>query len=437
MRTLHLYRPFRENLQHHLRRLLSTAAGDVGLMMLCNVLNNAVSFITSAAIAAVLSAEEFGVFSVSVNVTMIVYGLSEAGLSLALVRHYSHEQNSEVRRDILRTGAILRLTIAFLLLVGALPLGWALSLILSSDRPIRSELAIGIIAAGSLGLWATARATQQATQNYRQYARLTFLYGMTRFLIVGIFYLTGMRDAVYYLAALYMISPLITAAGFYRKFHGAYRINYDVPNLQLVKSLFAYGRWVLASTVLSPLCYSLPLFLLMSLRGAADAAPYGLALMFSAVVGPLGDAIGIYLVPKVTSFSSIHEVRAYIRHVIKFMGAFVALVASAISIVSAIYSLLYMDKYPDGLLITQLLLGANFLASYGGILNCITHYFGSPQLNMMANLGKILMCGGGAWILIPYYGAQGAALAAAFAAVIGEAGLFFTLQYRISELKRP
>lgn len=435
MTTLQLYGPIRKNVQHHVRRFLSTAAGDVGLMTLCNLLNNAVSFITSAAIAAVLTAEEFGVFSVSVNVTMIIFGLSEAGLSLSLVRHYSHEKNSEARRDILRTGAILRVTIALLLLTLALPLGWALSLVLSSDRLIRSELAIGVIAAGSLGLWATARATQQATQNYRQYALLTFIYGVTRFLIVGVFYLTGMRDAVYYLAALYMISPLITAVGFYRTFHREYHIAFDVLNIQLVKSLFAYGRWVLASTFLSPLCYSLPLFLLMSLRGAADAAPYGLALMFSAVVGPLGDAIGIYLVPKVTSFSSPQDVRSYIRHVIKFLGAFVALVAVVISIVSAIYSLLYMNKYPDGLLITQLLLGANFLASYGGILNCITHYFGSPHLNMLANLGKILMCGGGALILIPHFGAQGAALAAAVAAVVGETGLFFALQYRLSKLK--
>jgi len=38
-------------------------------------------------------------------------------------------------------------------------------------------------------------------------------------------------------------------------------------------------------------------------------------------------------------------------------------------------------------------------------------------------------------ILIPHFGAQGAALAAVVAAVVGEIGLFFALQHRLSKLK--
>lgn len=434
MTTLHLYRPLQKNIQIYTRRLRSSTSGDVGLMTLCNILNNAVTFVTSAAIASLVSAEEFGIFSVSVNVTMIVFAVSEAGLSLSLVRHYSHEKNGEARRNILRTGAVLRLAIALALLILSIPLGWALSLVLSPNHPISRELTIGVMAAGALGLWASARATQQATQNYKKYAQLTFLYGLTRFLIVGIFYLAGTREAVLYLAALYMVSPLITAVGFYRTFHSQYRLELASLRFPVIKSLFAYGRWVLASTFLSPMCYTLPLFLLMSLRGAGDAASYGVGLMFSAVVGPLGDAIGIYLVPKVTSFSNPQEVREYIRHILKFMGPFLALVAIVISIVSVIYGILYTHKYPDGLLTTQLLLASNFLASYGGIMNCVTHYFGTPHLNMLANLGKIVICGGVAWVLIPHYGAEGAAFAAAIAAVIGETGLFITMQCRLSKL---
>lgn len=431
MATFHLQDPLAKNIQSYAQHLRASAPGDVGLLTLCNVLNNAVTFITSAAIAALVSAEEFGVFSVAVNVTMMVFTVTEAGLSLSLVRHYSHEKNEEIRQDILRAGAVLRLAIAFALLMLAIPLGFALSLLLSPDHPISKELTISVMAAGALGLWASARSVQQATQNYKYYARLTLQYGLTRLIVVGLFYAAGMREAVLYLAALYLVSPLITAAGFYRTFNRRFHLNMSALWLPQIKSLFAYGKWVLASTFLSPLCYTLPLFLLMSLRGPEDAAPYGVGLMFGAIVAPLADALGIYIVPKVTAFSNPLEVRIYIRRVLRFFGPFLAGVAVTIALCSVAYAIVFSHKYPEGMLVAQILLGANLLASYGGFVNCVTHYFGTPHLNMLANLVKVVLCGGTAWLLIPEYGARGAAVAAAGAAVIGEIGLFVTMQYRL------
>lgn len=434
MTTFHIKMPFLKNLQSYAQSLRSSASGDVGLLTLCNVLNNAVTFVTTAAIAALVSAEEFGIFSVAVNVTMMVYSVSEAGLSLSLVRHYSHEKNEGLRLDFLRAGVVVRLTIALALLILALPLGVALSLLLSPDQPITKELTISVMAAGALGLWASARSTQQATQNYKYYGKLTLLYGLTRLVMVGTFYVAGMREAVVYLAALYLVSPLITAAGFYHTFNRQFLIRVRTLRIPQIKSLFGYGKWVLASTVLSPLCYTFPLFLLMSLRGAEEAAPYGVGLMFSAIVGPLSDALGIYLVPKVTAFSNPLEVRTYVGRVLRIFGPFLALVAATITVCSVAYQILFPHKYQGGMLVTQLLLGASFLASYGGIINCITHYFGAPHLNMLANFAKVVLCGGAAWLVIPEYGAPGAALAAAGAAVTGEIGLFATMRFRLDKI---
>lgn len=422
------------SLRKLVQHLLSHVLSDVGLMTLCNVLNNAVTFIASATIAALVSAEEFGVFSVAVNVTMMVFAVSEAGLSLSTVRQYNQEQNEEIRKDILRTGAVLRLAIATALLLLAIPLGFAFSLLMSPDHLINKELTIGVIAAGALGLWAYARSTQQAMQNYKYYAGLTLLYGLIRLVTIAILYVAGIREAIVYLAGLYLSSPLIIAAGFYHTYIRQNGLRANTLNFLQAKRLFAYGRWVLVSTLLSPLCYTLPLFFLMNQSGAKEAATYGVGLMFSAMVGPLSDALGIFFVPKVTAFSNPLEVRTHIRRALRYLGPFLAGVSVAIGICSVAYGILFAHKYPDGLLVMQLLFGATALASFAGIVNCVTHYLGTPHLNMITNLVKIVLCGGIGWLLLPEYGAQGAALAAAAAATIGEIALFVTIQYRLKRI---
>ena len=403
-------------------------------MVGANIANNAVTFLTTTVIAILVSTEEFGIYSVAVNVTMIAFAISEAGLGLSVVRHYSQETDETKKREILQAGVLLRSTLSFFLAMIALPMGLGLSYAISASHPISKELTIGVFSAAALGLWASARSTNQATQNYKAYAGLTVLYGLIRFCVITILYVTGVRDAIFFLGGLYLISPLLIAFWFYFAFNRQYGLWPAAINRNLLKSLLSYGRWVVVSYVLSPLCYTLPLFILMTLRGADVAGVYGVGLMFSAIVGPLSDALGAFVVPKVAAYSNSKEVHAYILRAIGFLGYFLTGLALAVIACSIVFQILFAAKYHHGLITMQILLAANLLASYGGMLNCVTHYLGMPYLNALANLGKIIIAGAGTWALAPELGAPGGAVAAASATILGEACLFIIIRRRLAKL---
>ncbi len=420
-------------LRANLCRRLAYVQGDIGLLIGANVLNNAVTFIVSVVIAALVSAEEFGIYSVAVNVTMLVFAVSEAGLGISVLRHYGQEADEMKRTEILRTGVVLRILISLVVAIMAIPLSLVLSYAISDNHPITKELAIGVISAGALGLWASTRSTQQATQNYKSYARLTVLYGLNRLCVTMILYVAGARDAIVFLGGLYLISPLLTSLWFYFSFNRRYGLWPIAINRDLARRLFAYGRWVVVSYILSPLCYTLPLFLLLPVRGAEVAGVYGVGLMFCAIVGPVSDALGAFVVPKVAAYTSSSDVRAYIVRTLGFRWHLLGVVVFAILSCSLVFQILFAEKYPNGLVTMQVLLGANCLASYGGMLNCVTHYIGIPHFNALANLLKIILCGAGALVLIPDFGAPGAAAAAASAAIAGELGLFVTIRRRLEQ----
>ncbi len=400
-------------------------------MLATNIANNAVTFITSALIAALLSAEDFGIYSIAINVTMVVYAVSEAGLSLSVIRHYGQETDEEKKKGILRAGIMLRSVISLILAIVAIPLGIVLSRTISSSHPIDQELILSVLSAGALGLWASARSIRQATQDYKSYAGLTLIYGLTRLVITVGLYATGIQDVIAFQGGLYLASPLITATGFYLMFSRQYGFKPATINLDLMKRLLAYGRWVVVSYVLSPLCYTLPLFMLMPLCGADVAGVYGVGLMFSAIIGPLTDALGAFLVPKVASYSNTVEIRDYIHRILGFFRQSLAGLILAMALCSMAFQVLFASKYPNGLVTMQLLLGSNLLASYGGMINCVTHALGLPHLNAFSNLGKVIISGTVTWILAPELGAPGAALAAASAAIAGEVGLFFLIRRQL------
>lgn len=413
--------------------MFSCLKGDIGRLALSNVFNNAVSFLTRFMIAAIVSAEAFGIYSVALNVMMTVFAFSELGLGISVVRYYNRFTEEDLKNQILQAGISIKLAVSGLLLILSYPLGLILSQILYSGYSITLELTIAIVCASALGLWSFARTALQARQDYRPYAAITFHYGLVRLIMVLIVYLFNLPNVIYYLLALYFISPLLLVVRFFHSF--LRQINYRLAKITCgkINTLLSYGKWILVSRVLYPLCFSLPLFMLMRMQGPEVAGKYAIGLMFAAVISPLNDAIRAFVVPKVSGFPDHASARLYIRKGGRVFIPYCMVVFVLIAVCGGIYELILSNKYPDMLFVIVLLMFATSFSVFGGVINSVTHYLGMPYLDAWVNVGRVIFVALSSVFLIPFLGAVGAALSSSVSSVFGEVIVFFLVNRRLNQ----
>lgn len=406
--------------------------GDVARLALSNVFNNTVTFITGFLIAANVSTESFGVYSVALNVAMVIFSIGELGMGISIVRSYNQTTLEDVRRNVLLAGMSIKLIISVILITISFPLGWLLSNVLSPEYPIKQELMLAVVCASVLGLWSFVRIMYQAKQDYRPYAGLTLSYGLVRLILVGLLFLAGIQTAAYYLVALYLLGPLLVAGISFYRFVSKMSLRIDAIVICQVKSLLSYGKWVLIGNILYPLCFSLPLFLIMRIDGPGMAAEFAVGLMFVAIIAPFNDAMRAFVLPKVTGFQCATDAKKYISKIRRFFLPYLASLLIVLVACGFVHELFLGEKYPDSLLNIEILMFASGLTVFGGILNIVAHYLSLPHLDAWVNIGRILFIFTLGSFVIPIFGALGAALITATALILGEIVSFVYINRKLA-----
>lgn len=415
---------------------LPNLKGDVARLSLSNVFNNAVTFITGFIIAATVTAESFGIYSVSLNVVMTVFSLGELGLGISVVKFYNQENDEDIRKNVLIAGMAVKLAVSIMLVLLSFPLGFLLSNILSPEHSINNELMYAVICAGALGIWSFVRIMNQARQDYGHYAGLTLYYGLVRLIVVAILIGTNVSEAVYYLVALYLAAPLLVAGPAVFRFirETGVRLENTIPTQ--AKILLSYGKWVMAGGILYPLCFSLPLFLIMRIEGADSAGQYAIGLMFVALISPFNDAMRAYVLPKVTGFKGYDDAHNYISSIKRYaipcaIGILLIMLMSAVT-----YKLFLSEKYPDSLLNIELLILASGLTVFGGMLNVVAHFLGLPHIDAWVNVGRVIFIFFACLISVPVFGSLGAVLSTGMALILGELTSFIVIRRKLNEAYR-
>jgi O-antigen/teichoic acid export membrane protein len=405
---------------------------DILRLSLSNVFNNSVTFVTGFIIAATVTAESFGIYSVSLYVVMTVFALGELGMGISIVKFYNKTNDDSTREKVLSSGITIKLAVSILLIILSYPLAVALSNILSPDYSIKREMMIAVLCASALGIWSFVRIINQAKQDYRRYAGLTLYYGLARLVIILVLLAANVQGAVFYLAALYLAGPLIVAVPAVIIFIKQNVIHVDSSIITYIKTLLSYGKWVMVGSILYPLCFSLPLFLIMRIEGAAAAGQFAVSLMFVALISPFNEAMRAYVLPKVSGFSSHEEAKDYIKKIRKFTLPFAFGILLIMFFSAVAYELFLNEKYPDGLINIILLVFAVGFTVFGGILNVVAHYLGLPHIDAWINIARIIFIIITCLIFIPLHGALGAVLCTAIALILGEIVTFILINKKLT-----
>ncbi len=406
----------------------SADRGDLMRMTASNALNNVVTAITGLTIARLISPTDFGSYSASLNIMMVLATLADLGVGVALVRFANSSEDEHATRGVVQDATRLKLTSTAFLFLLSVPLGWLIARFVLASASATPLLVLAVCGAAALNLWTLVRSIFQSKQDYRGYAGITSRYALVRLALLGPALLVGVRTPEIVLSLLYIAAPLMIAPiTLVRIVLDGAKGNAGASRDQLLK----YGRPLLASGLLYPLAYSFPQFILLRSGDGHAAGVLGIALLFAGAMQPFNDALRAYFIPKVSSIQTVAEARAHVSRVIKKTPLCILAGFVAVLFVSVIYHYFLEQKYPDGLLAIIILLSASILGMLGGAVNSLIHYLGVPGLDALSNVLRLAVVVSLGLFLIPRMAAVGGAIATLGGVVVGEIFTFVALSIRL------
>lgn len=333
------------------------------------------SFALLALAPLVLPIETFAQLVVIVAVTMLANGFFELGLNLSSTKFHS---------DSGKDGPFLT---AFRVRLACIPIGIALWA-LTWGCNFATEIGAGLFCGAVLNLWNGVRATDQARQDYRSFAKSSLLFAALRLGFGGSVLLLT-QDPVLTGLAIYVL-PVVagTISDSWPLVTGAFRRNAPPPGPMLRYALFVY----LNALVFIGLPY-LPQILISQRLDATATGTYGLILTYTAPVSLLTFSLRSVLLPKMLNSDIGLETALW-----SVRGAVAVSGIAVLSCLGGVLISLLLDRLYGGRFLGIQESFAIYFAGFAvtatiGIYSLSVHTLGAPQVAIASTLAKIIILG--------------------------------------------
>lgn len=362
------------------------ALRNAGGLISASALNSGVAFAVTLAAAGALSVADFGVFGLCVAVANVIFAVADGGSGLTLVRHVGRRPNDAPAAATAIIGWKLIVAVALLVLGLALP-DAALALLLPPLDGQRALFLMTLLAAGLLGLWSSARALDQAREDFAALRRALVACAVLRAAAFVGLLSTGTLTPLTALASIYVIPfalLLVGRAGCHLK-----SADWSAAR-RTAATLMRYGAWVGASSM----CY-MAFTRAPMLMAAHEGTPEALGVLGGAMTlmlacTMLADALRTVALPRIMRARNRTEraaVRAWLNRTTRPI-----LVLGAVGVVAVVpfYQALLGPAHAEGAILLLILGGATLLAADLGLHNALLHAHGRPQLAFRINVLRLL-----------------------------------------------
>ncbi len=387
------------------------AVKGTGFVLFSNILNAVLGFATSAVIARGLGIEAFGKFSLTLAIFGIALMFSGLGVGTSAVRLIA-EQIGKKRRDL--AGGVMKRA---LLVVASSGLVIAAAFfILSGDiaiffqKEISGYLKIASIGIFFAGLMAFLMSVFQGLQKLELYSFTTIFNTASKLLLVVALVGLGAEGALSGIVIAYVLTGVV---GFYllKKAWDFSLKTADYPYRKLFSlSLpLAFVGW------LNFIMSRSSMYLLGLFSGSMDIGIYGGALVFAQALFIVPDAMGTALLPALSEIKGRGggtSLAGFVKYTLKF-GAVITFPFIVYLVVFAprLISLTLGGGYAESAGVLQLMSLVGFSYFFYAIYNNALVSLGKQNLLCKIMLVSLVVLIASGILLIPVYGAAGAAIA--------------------------
>jgi O-antigen/teichoic acid export membrane protein len=363
---------------------------------------------------------DFGVVTTAIALMTTVVGMTDLGLGTTGVRFISEYLHKNVPRAHAFLKVIFKIEIGIgllILAVGILAAPVLATFIGQSTNPSYALLALVGAAALSTGAFYTI--TLQAYQRFAFYSILGIINGASRLVILGALFATDNFTILNVIAA-YAFAPF---AGLIIGYFAIPRDFLNVKNPALEKEvipeIIAFGKWTMLSFFVMSLVSRLDVLVLGRNASAADVGQYGAAIQLITAMPLLVGSITSVLLPKSGSMATIAQLRAFVKK--SLAGSFVVFLCLLPFVLFSGYliTLLFGEQYRAATPLFQILAWGYMLSLFINPVSIVLFRLNKPQYAALGNVvqfvtGIVLYT-----LLIPRFGAEGAAWSNAIVSVAG------------------
>ncbi len=409
-----------KNIRQFLKETLtSPIASNTAILSFGRLTAAALGFVTSIIVARLLKPAEFGLLSVVLAIFAIAVVIAGMGLGTSLIRFvplYSLKEPEKANYYLKVGFGLLSSFVLVIALIGMLSSGFIAQRIYYKPQMTRL-IQLGFIAVISGILWNYLLVNLHSREMFRAYAGFSISVSLLKLAGIGLLFWTALFS-VKHVLLVYIIVPAIGfAAGMLfvpSKFLGV-KGNFR----EAVSELLHFAKWIFVIDVSIMIFSRIDILILgryaeeqvVGFYSAAYNIVYPMTIITSSFVS--------VLLPQVAKFKTTQEIRQYIRKIPKItvLGALL-LLPIFLFIKPLVNLLLGMEYLPAADLFRILFWGIlfNFLIEP---LYLISYSVNRPQILSMVCIIKVGLSLTANILLIPRYGAEGAAYASVITHVIG------------------
>ena len=388
-------------------------------------LTRVVSFLTSVILARQLGPEGFGRFSVFFAL-LVAFWTSTNFIDSTYVR-YSTIEKHQSKRSYLRNSFAVKLFSCLLLIISAYPVAKLLSKYVFAKPELELEILISIFSGAALSLVSLRAAIYQANENFTYFTFLNFIFYFMTFVILLILFFGEIDLNIKAVYGVYFVSALTIAAV---SFIGIYKLSKPILIEKFILyEILSFSKWLIAANLTYIIFQRLDLLILARYGKMNDLGQYGVALRLTVIASLLTGSISAPLLPRATrTRDSIISLKSYFKHAFLISGLISLVIGILWFFIPIIVKIFFGEAYTPAIYLAKiLLLGSIFVAIYTPLSQL---FLAEDNPKKMFFLGLIKLSGilGVGLLLIPHYGAIGAAYTVAFSELITMLYVFVILR---------
>lgn len=407
----------------------SRIAKDSAIVLTGNVLSAGLGFVATVLIIRALGPAEFGLFSVALAVMGIAAQFSDFGISHGLVRFASlYLQKDKLKADLMfKVSLKVRLIMAAMVFLVGFLVSEALATQLFGEPDLIFPLKLAFIGAFGMSLAAYIRATLQARQSFKKFALLHLIDPVVKVSVIGLLFLALQLNLFSVLTTViaipfiaFLIGSLIIPKGFLKA---------KGDEKESLKELVHFSKWIMVSVLCIMIFMRLDILMLGYFRLPQEvgcyAAAYNLTLALLLITG----AFTTVLFPEVSKLVTKEEIRHYFKRYIPIAGIIAIFLSPLFFLASPIILTLYGVDYITSVVLFKILLVNQLIILTFNPIGLALYAINKPQIAAFANIAQLSLNFAGNYMLIPIYGAVGAAIVTLVTNVVGIAVVALYLFY--------
>ena len=296
-----------------------------------------------------------------------------------------------------------------------------------------SPLKLAFIGVFGISLVGYISTTLQARQSFKKFTLINLIAPVGKIALIALLFLTyklNLLSALTTVIILPFIAFLIGSLIIPKDF-----LKVKGDENEALHDLFHFSKWILVSTFCVMIFQRLDVFMLGYFKVAEEIGYYSAAFGLASALTILTGSFTIVLLPEVSKLTEKDEIKRYIRKVLKVTTTIAMLLLPLIFIAKPLILTIYGVKYLDSVIIFKLLCLNTMFILIAHPITLVIYSINKPKISAYVSILQLLANFFGNFLLIPPYGALGAAATAIITSVGGSFFIMPYIYYKIYKFK--